>query len=91
MTSDPSISQVPRAGEPGAVAAIAKRTNRLFQLPGGWYFNTREQVTLGPFAAPERAEVALADFIAFITSAPPRLIALFKRRRGFIPSGTAAA
>lgn len=91
MTSAPRISHAPRAGEPSAVEAITARTDRLFQLSGGWYFSTRERVTLGPFPASERAESAVADFLAFITSAPPRVVKLFKGRQKPSAAGTVTA
>lgn len=92
MTETPvsNISQAPRAGERVPSAVIAARNDRLFRLSGGWYFSTREKVTLGPFPAPERAEVAMADFLAFITSAPPRVVNLFKGGRQSAVSGPAA-
>jgi hypothetical protein len=90
-TPVPNVSQAPRMGEQIPSAAIAARKDRLFQLSGGWYFTTREKVTLGPFPAPERAEAAIADFLAFITSAPPRVINLFRGRQGLSTTGTAAA
>ncbi|MFZ2208272.1 MAG: DUF6316 family protein [Porticoccaceae bacterium] len=57
---------------------ITTRNSRLFQLADGWYFSTREKVTLGPFPAPEKAEAAVADFLMFVKSAPPRVINVFK-------------
>ncbi|MFP5414157.1 MAG: DUF6316 family protein [Gammaproteobacteria bacterium] len=70
-------SPLPRTGEQAVPEVITARNNRLFQGSGGWYFSTREKVTLGPFP-PERAESAMADFLVFIKSAPPRVINLFK-------------
>ena len=74
----PQISYLPRTGEGTVHEVITSRRDRLFQGSGGWYFSTREKVTLGPFPAPEKAEAAVADFLMFIKSAPPRVINLFK-------------
>lgn len=88
----PQISHLPRAGEPAVPEVITARNSRLFQDSGGWYFSTREKVTLGPFPAPERAEAAVADFLMFIKTAPPRVINVFKgRRRRPAASGSAAS
>lgn len=77
-TLAPQTSPLPRTGEQAVPEVITARNNRLFQGSGGWYFSTREKVTLGPFPAPERAESAMADFMMFIKSAPLRVINLFK-------------
>ena len=77
-TLNSPVSNLPRAGEETVPRVIAARNSRLFQLADGWYFSTREKVTLGPFPAPENAEAAVADFLAFLKSAPPRVINVFK-------------
>ncbi|MGE3295735.1 MAG: DUF6316 family protein [Porticoccaceae bacterium] len=88
----PQVSYLPRAGEQAMPEVIAARNSRLFQNSGGWYFSTREKVTLGPFPVPERAEAAVADFMMFIKSAPPRVIHLFKGgSRPPMASGSAAS
>lgn len=74
----PQVSYLPRAGEKTVSEAITARHDRLFQGSDGWYFSTREKVTLGPFPAPEKAEVAMADFLMFIKNAPSRVIKVFK-------------
>jgi hypothetical protein len=76
----PQVSCLPRAGEKTVTEVITSRHDRLFQGFGGWYFSTREKVTLGPFPAPEKAEAAVADFLMFIKSAPPHVINVFKGR-----------
>ncbi|TAL03759.1 MAG: hypothetical protein EPO03_10975 [Porticoccaceae bacterium] len=76
----PQISFLPRTGEGTVHEVITSRHDRLFQGSGGWYFSTREKVTLGPFPAPEKAEAAVADFLLFIKSAPARVINVFKGR-----------
>lgn len=81
VSSTQTVSRAPRAGEGSLPGAIATRSGRLFQLSGGWYFTTREKVTLGPFPVPEKAEVAVTDFLAFIRSAPPHVVNVFKRGR----------
>jgi hypothetical protein len=91
-TLAPQVSYLPRAGEQAVPEVIAARNSRLFQNAGGWYFSTREKVTLGPFAAPERAEAAVADFMMFIKSAPRRAVNLFKGgSRPPMASGSAAS
>ncbi len=82
MTKAPSpqISFLPRAGERTVHEVITSRRDRLFQGSDGWYFSTREKVTLGPFPAPEKAEAAVVDFLLFIKSAPLRVINVFKGR-----------
>ena len=72
------VSHLPRAGEHAVPEVVTARNSRVFQNAGGWYFSTREKVILGPFPAPERAEAAVADFLMFIKSAPPRVINVFK-------------
>ena len=77
-TLAPQVSHQPRAGEKTVPEVVTARNSRVFQNAGGWYFSTREKVILGPFPAPERAEAAVADFLMFIKSAPPRVINVFK-------------
>ena len=87
----PQVSHLPRAGEQAVPEVITARNSRLFQGSGGWYFSTREKVTLGPFPAPESAEAAVADFMMFIKSAPPRVINVFKGRLRPPPASGSAA
>ncbi|MGB5097086.1 MAG: DUF6316 family protein [Porticoccaceae bacterium] len=90
-TLAPQVSYLPRTGEQAVPEVITARNSRVFQGSGGWYFSTREKVTLGPFPAPEKAEAAVADFLMFIKSAPPRVINVFKGgRRPPTASGSAA-
>lgn len=77
-TLAPQVSHQPRAGEKTVPEVVTARNSRVFRNAGGWYFSTREKVILGPFPAPERAEAAVADFLMFIKSAPPRVINVFK-------------
>ncbi|MFZ5654930.1 MAG: DUF6316 family protein [Pseudomonadota bacterium] len=72
-----TISQPPRSGEHPACELLRARSNRVFRLPNGWYFNTREQVSLGPFASPERAETAIGEFLGFLHEAPVHVRKLF--------------
>lgn len=78
-SSAQTVTHVPRAGEPPLPQTLSARSERLFQLSGGWYFTTREKVTLGPFPAPEKAEVAVTDFLSFMKTAPRHVVNVFKR------------
>lgn len=40
------------------------RTDRVFQAGGAWYFTTREDDRIGPFAAPEEASDSLVKFLS---------------------------
>lgn len=77
LEHDLSISEQPRAGEYPAGGLLGARSNRFFRLPNGWYFNTREQVSLGPFGSPERAEAAIGEFLGFLREAPAHVRRLF--------------
>jgi pimeloyl-ACP methyl ester carboxylesterase len=50
-----------RAGEP---RRSYFRSDRVFMVDGGWYFTTRNEERMGPFASAEEAGERLADFIA---------------------------
>lgn len=71
------VSRCPRTGEPAATAAAKRRSQRIFRLPNGWYFNTREKVPLGPFASAEQTEAAIGDFLDFLQRAPIHVRQLF--------------
>lgn len=71
------VSRRPRTGEPAATAAVKRRSQRIFRLPNGWYFNTREKVPLGPFASAEQTEAAIGDFLDFLQRAPIHVRQLF--------------
>jgi hypothetical protein len=71
------VSRGPRTGEPAATAAVNRRSPRIFRLPNGWYFNTREKVPLGPFASAEQTEAAIDDFLDFLQRAPIHVRQLF--------------
>lgn len=70
-----------RAGEPSGNPAIAERSDRLFRRPNGWYFNTREQIPLGPFPSEEQAARGIVDFIHFLEQAPTHVRRLFRGER----------
>lgn len=70
-----------RAGEQLGNPLASRRSNRVFRLPNGWYFNTREKIALGPFASAEKAERGIADFLAFLHEAPTHVRRLFRAER----------
>lgn len=70
-----------RAGEQPGNPLASSRRGRVFRLPNGWYFNTRERIALGPFASAETAEVGIADFLAFLREAPTHVRRLFRAER----------
>lgn len=70
-----------RAGEPAGSPLSGSRSNRVFRLPSGWYFNTRERIALGPFASADKAESGIADFLAFLNEAPTHVRRLFGTAR----------
>jgi hypothetical protein len=72
-----TVSRRPRAGEPTETAATNRRSPRIFRLPNGWYFNTREKIPLGPFVSAEQTEVAIGDFLDFLHRAPAHVRQLF--------------
>lgn len=51
-----------REGESGPVPERASRT---FMKEDGWYFMTREQVDVGPFASQDLAEKGVEDYAGF--------------------------
>lgn len=59
----------PRREQPGN-PLVAGRSSRIFRLPNGWYFNTREKIALGPFTSAEAATLGIADFLDFLREAP---------------------
>ncbi len=69
---------VPRAGEQPDNPLATGRSSRIFRLPNGWYFNTREKIALGPFASAEKAELGIADFLDFLREAPDHVRRLFR-------------
>ena len=75
------VSRHPRAGEPAEIAAAKRRSQRIFRLPNGWYFNTREKIPLGPFASAEQTEAAIGDFLDFLHRAPLHVRQLFTGER----------
>lgn len=76
----PSVAPT-RVGEASGNPAIAQRSSRLFRLPNGWYFNTREQIPLGPFPTAEQAASGIADFRRFLEQAPTHVRRLFRGER----------
>ncbi len=77
-----TVSHQPRSGESAATAPIGNRASRVFRLPSGWYFHTREKVPLGPFASEEQTEAAVQDFLEFLERAPDHVRRLFVQSRG---------
>ena len=45
------------------------RSDRVFKADGFWYFNTREQQRIGPFASPDEAHDALARYVTSLAIA----------------------
>lgn len=43
------------------------RSDRLFCLNGQWFFSTRENINMGPFASRAEAEIELAQFIRHVS------------------------
>lgn len=76
-----AAAALPRAGESLGNPLIAERRGRVFRLPNGWYFNTREKIPLGPFASAEKAERETTDFLRFLNQAPEHVRNLFQRDR----------
>lgn len=61
MTNDQDHT-VTRQGEGGPAPA---RSSRTFLKADGWYFKTREQVDIGPFATQDLAEAGVRDYAGF--------------------------
>lgn len=76
-----TAAALPRAGELFGNPLIAERRSRVFRLPNGWYFNTREKIPLGPFVSAEMAERETTDFLRFLNQAPEHVRNLFQRDR----------
>lgn len=76
-----TAAALPRAGEWSGNPLIAERRSRVFRLPNGWYFNTREKIPLGPFVSAEKAERETTDFLRFLNQAPEHVRNLFQRDR----------
>ena len=55
----------------------AKRSPRVYEENGEWFFRTREGAAMGPYATREEADQGLADFIEFIQLAPLDTLATF--------------
>jgi len=56
----------PRRHRAGEAGRSYFRSDRVFMANGGWYFTTRNEERVGPFASSEEASERLADFIAEI-------------------------
>lgn len=55
----------------------AKRSPRVYEENGEWFFRTREGAAMGPYATREDADQGLSDFIEFIQLAPLDTLASF--------------
>ncbi len=60
-----------RQGENGVTPI---RQERVFQKDEYWYYKTREGATIGPFDSREYAEEGVDEFVAFISSANPKVL-----------------
>lgn len=49
---------------------VSRRSSRVYEEDGGWYFTTREGKPMGPFESEGEAKQGLTDFIEFIQLAP---------------------
>lgn len=49
---------------------VTRRSSRVYEEDGGWYFTTREGKPMGPFDSESEAKQGLTDFIEFIQLAP---------------------
>jgi len=49
---------------------VTRRSSRVYEEDGGWYFTTREGKPMGPFESEGDAKQGLTDFIEFIQLAP---------------------
>lgn len=72
---------ISRAGEQPGNPLVVGRSSRIFRLPNGWYFNTREKIALGPFTSAESAALGVADFLDFLREAPGHVRRLFRAER----------
>lgn len=50
----------------GEIESNHFRTGRVFYCDGSWYFATREQMDMGPFATKEEAVKELSRFISYM-------------------------
>ncbi|TQV65988.1 hypothetical protein FKG94_27740 [Exilibacterium tricleocarpae] len=65
-----------RSGEYGEVPV---RNERVFQKNSYWYYTTREGVDIGPFDSRVAAEAGAEEFVDFILSAGPSMIATLEQ------------
>ena len=49
---------------------VSRRSSRVYEGEGGWFFTTREGKPMGPFESEGEAAQGLAAFIEFIQLAP---------------------
>ena len=75
---------ISRAGEQPGNPLVAGRSSRIFRLPNGWYFNTREKIALGPFTSAEAAALGIADFLDFLREAPDHVRRLFRAEQALV-------
>ena len=72
------VSQL-RQDEPVENIAVPIRSGRFFKLANYWFFATREGPAMGPYDALEQAEVAVGDYVKFVSAASPRVLNLFTK------------
>jgi pimeloyl-ACP methyl ester carboxylesterase len=65
---DGEFSHLPRRHRAGEARRSWFRSDRVFHADGGWYFTTRNEARMGPFASPEAAAEHLAGFLAEVTT-----------------------
>lgn len=58
------FTSAPRRHRAGEVRRSYFRSDRVFSADGAWYFTTRNEQRVGPFAAREEARAGLASFIS---------------------------
>jgi len=60
------FTETPRKHRAGEEKRSYFRSDRVFMSDGAWYFTTRDENRIGPFAAQEEASQGLADFISAV-------------------------
>ncbi len=65
---------------PKKTSTAPLRCDRYFKLSNYWYFTTREGATLGPYDSKEQAQLAVADYIQFVTQTTPTMLKVLAAR-----------